>query len=75
MLGDRITNIRKERNMKQYELAEKAGLANSTVCDIEKGRLSPSLKTLQKIAEALDVPITIFFLPDDYAVNVKEKAI
>lgn len=70
MLGATITAVRKEKGMKQYELAEKSGLAGSTICDIEKGRLTPSLKTLEKIAETLEIPIGLFFLPTDYVVGV-----
>jgi transcriptional regulator with XRE-family HTH domain len=61
VVGERILKIRQEKRMTQTEVARKAGLANATLCDIEKGRLTPSLRTLEKLAFALGVHITEFF--------------
>ncbi len=55
--------IREERlkgNLKQYQLANKANISNTYLSDIETGRTTPSLKTLKKIAKALDVDCSIF---------------
>jgi len=69
MLGTKIQALRKQKNIKQIQLAEKAGLACSTLCDIEKGRLNPSIKSLEKIAAALEVPIATFFLDSSFVDN------
>ena len=69
MIGAKIRFLRKQKNLKQVQLAEKAGLACSTLCDIEKGRLSPSIKSLEKIAEALEMPVAKFFLDSDFVGN------
>lgn len=61
MIGAKIRMLRNQRNIKQIQLAKKAGIACTTLCDIEKGRLIPTIKTLQRIANALDVHITTFF--------------
>ena len=60
-LGARIKSLRLERGLQQRQLAEKANLAPSMVSQIESGRLTPSLNTLRKIAEALGVAIATLF--------------
>jgi len=60
-LGARIKSLRLERGLQQRQLAEKADLAPSMVSQIESGRLTPSLNTLRKIADALGVTIATLF--------------
>jgi transcriptional regulator with XRE-family HTH domain len=60
-LGARIKSLRLERELQQRQLAEKADLAPSMVSQIESGRLTPSLNTLRKIADALGVTIATLF--------------
>ena len=54
-VGDRIRQARKERNMTQAALGEKCGMADSAIRRYESGRGNPTLATLQRIAEALDI--------------------
>lgn len=46
-----IKTFRKKAGLMQHEVAEKIGIAQSSYCNIEKGRRNPSLKTLRKLAE------------------------
>jgi len=47
------------------EVAQRAGVSPSVISDIEHGRANPSLGTLLKVAEALDLRVSDFFqLPD-----------
>jgi len=41
--------------MSLSELAEKAGISSSYLCQIENGKVMPALSTLKSIAKALDV--------------------
>ena len=41
--------------MKQIELAKKAEISNTYLSDIENQRTSPSLKTLSRIANVLEI--------------------
>ncbi|WP_308462464.1 helix-turn-helix domain-containing protein [Clostridium weizhouense] len=59
-IGEKIKCERLKKSLKQYELAEKAGISNTFLSDIEVGRTTPSLKTLKKIAQALELDIKIF---------------
>lgn len=47
--------------MSQGELAKLAGISQSTVAQIESGKKDPSISTLKKIADALDVHIAVLF--------------
>ena len=59
-ISRKIREERLKRNFKQYQLANKANISNTYLSDIETGRTTPSLKTLKKIAKALDVDCSIF---------------
>ncbi len=60
-LGQRIKTLRAERELQQRQLAEKADLTPSMVSQIESGRLTPSLNTLRRLADALGVTIAALF--------------
>jgi XRE family transcriptional regulator, regulator of sulfur utilization len=59
-LAERIERLRKQKNMTQEELAEKAGLHRAYFWDIENGR-NISIKTAYKIARALGVSLSELF--------------
>ncbi len=56
--GEVIRQLRKERELTQEQLGEKAGVDPKSIIQIEGGKRNPTLKTLQKIATALEVPIS-----------------
>ena len=56
-LGRRIVALRKEKKMKQIDLATKINIEDSALRRIESGRTNPTLKTLLRIAEGLDTSI------------------
>lgn len=58
MVGGIIREARREQGWNQRRLAETAGLSPQYLSDIEKGRAKPSLKSLEKIANALSVSVT-----------------
>ena len=60
-LGERIKELREKRGMSQEDLAKKTALSQSTVSQVEREEKDPSLSTLQKIAEGLDVHIAMLF--------------
>jgi transcriptional regulator with XRE-family HTH domain len=60
-VGQRLRELRSERNLSIRALAERSGLNVNTFSLIENSKTSPSVSTLQQIAAALEVPITAFF--------------
>ena len=68
-----ISDIRHKRNMTQAELAQKAGLVQSTITQIETGKKKPSMATIGKIAQALEVSPAVFFGHEEcYVVDLKD---
>lgn len=57
VLGQRIRQLREHQGLSSRALARAAGLSETYVSQIERGRETPSLKTLAKIARALGVPL------------------
>jgi len=60
-VGSRLRVLRQERGMSMRAVARASGLSTNALSMIERGRTSPSVSTLYKIADALGVPITAFF--------------
>ena len=60
-VGQRLRDLRLERNLSIRALAERSGLNVNTFSLIENNKTSPSVSTLQQIAHALQVPIGAFF--------------
>lgn len=61
LLGARIKELRKVKNMTQERLAEMVDVDPRYISFIEVGRNSPSLETMESIARALDVEIKDLF--------------
>ena len=55
LLGRRIARLRKERRLTQDKLSEKAEISNNYLSNIENGRSIPSLETLVRLCEAMEV--------------------
>ena len=54
-LGLRIREARKKLKMTQEQLAEKVGITDVYICEIERGNKMPSIPVLIAIVEALDI--------------------
>ncbi|MGL5256437.1 MAG: helix-turn-helix domain-containing protein [Proteocatella sp.] len=65
MLGERIRNARKAKGFKLGDLAEITELSSSYISQLERGLIEPSLTSLRKISNALNIPI--YLLMDDVA--------
>ena len=55
--ADRIRHLRKQRDFSQEELALRAGINTVYYGQIERGQKCPTVDTLYKIAEGLEVPL------------------
>lgn len=53
----KIRKLRTQYGLSQAELGRAAKVAQSHISYIERGKKSPTLKVLHRIAKALDVPI------------------
>lgn len=75
-VGSRLRQLRSEREKSMRSLARESGLSTNALSMIERGRTSPSVSTLYKLANALEVPITAFFRlePDRSDVVFRRKS-
>jgi transcriptional regulator with XRE-family HTH domain len=60
-VGGSLQRLREERGLSMRALAKSSGLSANALSMIERGRTSPSVSTLYKLADALNVPVTAFF--------------
>lgn len=60
-LGEKLRQLRSERNISQRELAQLAGLSPNSISLIERDETSPSVATLQSLATALNIRMSYFF--------------
>lgn len=56
-IGERVKALRLMRGMNQMELAEKSGVADSTISSIERGERYGIVTTYLYLAEAMDVSV------------------
>ncbi|MFR1672123.1 MAG: helix-turn-helix domain-containing protein [Candidatus Gastranaerophilaceae bacterium] len=61
LLGQRIKHYRKAKNLTQEQLAELVSMEPNSISIIESGRNFPTLNSLEKIANALDIELNILF--------------
>ncbi|MCJ7434913.1 MAG: helix-turn-helix domain-containing protein [Anaerolineales bacterium] len=60
-VGLHLRDLRDAQNISIRTLATKSGLSANALSMIERGKTSPSVSTLYKLADALGVSITAFF--------------
>lgn len=61
IFGEKIKLVRKQKDLTQEELADKAGLHPTYIGQIERGKRNPSLENIYKIQKALKVDIGDIF--------------
>ena len=57
-VGERLKEARKKKGYTQKALAEKLGLSQQNIAEWERGKRNPKMTTLQKISEALEIPVS-----------------
>ncbi|NCP87187.1 MAG: cupin [Anaerolineae bacterium CG_4_9_14_3_um_filter_57_17] len=70
-VGSRLRQLRDVRGVSMRKLATMSGLSANALSMIERGKTSPSVSTLYKLADALGLPVTDFFSP----VAVRESVV
>ncbi len=54
-IGENLRRLREDRLLTQAELAERAGIALSSLVRVENDQVDPRFTTIRKLAHALDV--------------------
>ena len=60
-LGKRIAAARKRANITQREAAKRAGITAVYLCWVEKGKYTPGIRRVEKLAEVLGVKVAELF--------------
>ena len=63
--GQRLKTLRKARGITQEALAEMIKRTPETVSNIERGKYSPNLDTLERISVALEISLSSVFEEDE----------
>src|SRR6202521_5125096 len=63
-IGITIRGYRLQKGLSQGDIGKKTGLLRCYLSRVENGHTVPSLDTLSKIAQALDLPSAQFFAED-----------
>ena len=61
-MKNRVEQLRKERNIRQEELAKVLGVSRQTISSLENGRYNPSILLAYKIAKYFAMPIEEVFI-------------
>jgi XRE family transcriptional regulator, regulator of sulfur utilization len=64
-LGKTIQHLRKTYNLSLSDLAEQSGVAKSIISQIERNETNPTLATIWRLSQALDVSIERFLVQTD----------
>ncbi len=75
-LGKKILDIRLTRKVSLRDLAKHTGLSRSFLSQVEHGKTSPSISSLEKIAKALNTPLGRFFegeFPKRFSIVKRKK--
>lgn len=73
-VGRRIKAIRKQRGLTQARLARAALKSVETISHFERGRVSPGLVALEKIAEVLQCNVRDFFEEGDVVADSRSHS-
>ena len=63
--GQRIADLLDEKGMRQAELAAAAGFSQASVSLYIHNKRQPNLQSLQAMAKALDVPVSVLLGDDE----------
>ena len=71
---DNIHYFRKKHNMSQQQLAESCGMSTFYIAELERGKKTPSLSTVDKLAQVFNIPVYMMFLSQqDYKNDILKQ--
>ncbi|MFP8644104.1 MULTISPECIES: helix-turn-helix domain-containing protein [Priestia] len=75
IIAKNLVKLRKNRNLTLDQVSELTGVSKAMLAQIEKGKSSPTVTTLWKIANGLQVSFSVFMkedTPDVQKVSIKQ---
>lgn len=64
-IGNRLLELRSAKNLSQGDIEKRTGLLRCYVSRVENGHTVPSLETLQRLANALEVEVYQLFYEEE----------
>lgn len=61
IIGQRIRNYRIQKNLSQEQLSELANCHPTYIGQLERGEKNATLESIQKVAQALNIPLSQLF--------------
>ncbi|MEG2094106.1 MAG: helix-turn-helix transcriptional regulator [Lachnospiraceae bacterium] len=61
-MKNHIKELRKNRNLRQEDLAQKLGVSRQTIIAIENDRYNPTLELAMKLARELNITVEKLFV-------------
>ena len=74
-MKNRLEELRKQRAIRQEDLAQALGVSRQTVISLEKGKYNPSLALAFKLARYFGLPIEAIFDDSDESTDANAAAI
>lgn len=71
VLGKRLRDLRKEKNLTQQELADKVGVSKASISCYETGKKKPTYERLTELAFVLEVDVE-YFLGTNYQIRTND---
>ena len=62
-IAQAMIDARKESGLTQKQLSERTGIAQADISKLERGSANPSISTLKRLADAMDMTLKIEFVP------------
>jgi transcriptional regulator with XRE-family HTH domain len=61
LIGDRLRQFREAKRLSQGHIEKRTGLLRCYISRVENGHTVPTIQTLEKMAQALEMPLYQFF--------------
>ena len=61
IIGDRLRDMREQKKLSQGDIEKRTRLLRCYISRVENGHTVPAVETLEKFAQALEVPLYQFF--------------
>ncbi|WP_337186382.1 helix-turn-helix transcriptional regulator [Phenylobacterium sp.] len=74
-IGLHLRAIRTARKVTQEQLAGMTDRSVDAISAVERGVMAPSIETLERFAEAFDVPVTAFLVGAQYKLEGRDAII
>jgi transcriptional regulator with XRE-family HTH domain len=72
-MGRVIRKARENKSITQAALAEKIEVSIRTIIAVENGQRNPTIDTLYRLIQTLDIPADLIFRPDDMPATPEQE--